>query len=118
MLSVSDTLGHQVGSYINTDLQVTYKTYLVGGTSSVEVAGVPLRYYWLLDGAGAPNVFSVEALAQNWPAGAGLTNWTLPGAQPTQYDIVNFYQVAGVFRELRKSSPDAFARFADLACRS
>jgi hypothetical protein len=118
VLRASDTLDQKIGSYINTDLQVTYKTYLVANAHMVEIAGVPLRYYWLLDAAGAPAVFSVEAIAQNWPANATLTDWTAPGAQPTQYDIVNFYQVAGVFRQLQTSSPESFARFADNACAS
>ena len=117
VLRASETLDEKIGSFINTDLQVTYKAYLVDSTGAVEVAGVPLRYYWLLDGNGTPGVFSVEALAQTWPANAGLTQWGAPGAVPSQYDIVNFYQVAGVFRQLHIAAPDGFARFVDQACR-
>jgi hypothetical protein len=117
VLTASDTGDRKIGSYVNTDLQVTYKAYLVASTDAVETAGVPLRYYWLLDSNWTPGVFSVEALAQNWPANATLTDWTAPNAQPTQYDIVNFYQTAGVFRQLHTASPDAFARFTDQACR-
>ena len=116
VLTASDTGDRKIGSYVNTDLQVTYKAYLVAGTDAVETAGVPLRYYWLLDSNWTPGVFSVEALAQNWPANATLTDWTAPNAQPTQYDIVNFYQTAGLFRQLHQTDAAAFDSFTAQAC--
>jgi len=64
---------------------------------------------------GAAGVFAVDVLAQNWPAGTRLTDLTAPGAQPTQYDIVNFYQVAGLFRQLHLSNPAQFNNFVDQA---
>lgn len=106
-----------VGSYINTDLQVTYKVYLMDGIQRVEVAGVPLRYYWELDTTGTPGVFSVEALAQNWGADARLSDWSAADVKPTQYDIVNFYQVAGLLRALHGANAQAFGTFVQQACR-
>jgi hypothetical protein len=106
----------EIGSYINSDLQVTYRVFLMAGAQRVEIAGVPLRYYWLLDRAGQPAVFSVEATAQDWPADARLTDWRVPGAHATQYDVVNFYQVAGMLRALQLTSPDTFAAFVEKAC--
>jgi hypothetical protein len=105
-----------IGSYINTDVQVTYRVYLMAGAQRAEIAGVPLRYYWAMDRSGTPGVFSVEALAQDWPPGATLTDWRVPGARATQYDVVNFFQVAGVMRQLNVASPEAFGRFVAAAC--
>jgi hypothetical protein len=118
VLQASYVTDEKAGSYVNSDAQVTYDTFLMPHGSRVEVAGVPLRYYWLLDNAGLPNVFSVEALAQNWPADARLTDWRAAGAVPTQYDIVNFYQVAAVLRELHLAGPAAFGEFVDNICKS
>ena len=102
-----------VGSFVNSDFQVTYRTYLMAGDHRVEVGGVPLRYYWQLNHGGGAGVFSVEALAQNWPQSAQLSDIK---AAPTQYDVVNFYQVAGVFRQLQQTSPATFGKFVEQAC--
>jgi hypothetical protein len=102
-----------VGSFLNSDFQVTYRTYLMAGENRVEVAGVPLRYFWQLEHGGAAGVFSVESLAQNWQERAQLSQ---AAAAPAQYDVVNFYQVAGVFRKLQETSPAAFGQFVEQAC--
>jgi hypothetical protein len=69
-----------------------------------------------MEPAATAGVFAVEMYAQNWPAGSHLTDWTVPGAQPTQYDIVNFYQVAGMFRQLHDADAAGFAGFVDAVC--
>jgi hypothetical protein len=105
-----------IGSLINTDAQVRYRVYLMASSHQVEISGVPLRYFWELDRSGAAGVFAIEELAQNWPAGTTLTDWSVPSAQPTQYDVVNFYQVSGLFREMHISRPAAFAAFVGSVC--
>jgi hypothetical protein len=117
MLKAAYVEDEKPGSFVNSDVQVTYDAFLMRQSGRVDVAGVPLRYYWLLDSAGLPNVFSVEAVAQNWQRGATLTDWTAPGAAPTQYDVVNFYQVAAVLRQVHLSAPEAFGRFVEQACK-
>jgi hypothetical protein len=106
-----------IGSLINTDAQVRYQVYLLPATHRVEVAGVPLRYYWQLEPSGDAAVFAVEEIAQDFPAGANLSNWSAPVAQPTQLDVVNFYQVSGLFRELRTSHTAAFGAAVTASCR-
>ena len=118
VLRAADVSNSRVGSYVNSDLQVKYRAFLMKDGAKVEIAGVPLRYYWVLDSEGVPAVFSVEKLAQDWPAGAGLSNWAAPDARPTQYDVVNFYQVAGVLRQLHAASPEVFGKFVEAACRN
>jgi hypothetical protein len=116
VIDAADQAEKPVGSLINGDVQVRYHVYLMAGRQQVEIGGVPLRYFWELDNTGAAGVFAVDVLAQNWPAGTRLTDLTAPGAQPTQYDIVNFYQVAGLFRQLHLTNPAQFNRFVDEAC--
>jgi hypothetical protein len=113
VLVASEDLDTLIGSYINSGLQVTYHVYLMPGTGRVEIGGVPLRYYWKMDRDGTGAVFSVELYAQDWPAGSHLS---APGAKPTQYDIVNFFQVAGLFQQLHESDAAGFAAFVDRAC--
>jgi hypothetical protein len=116
VLDASMDLDAMIGSYLNSGLQVSYHVYLMPGSGRVEIGGVPLRYYWTLDNGGAAAIFSVEMYAQDWPAGSHLTNVTAPDAKPTQYDIVNFYQVAGLFQQLHESDAAGFASFVDRAC--
>ncbi len=116
VLTVSDDLNTMVGSYINSGMQVTYHVYLEPRTGRVEIGGVPLRYYWKLDNTGAAGVFLVEIYAQNWGPDAHLTNLAVPNAQPTQYDVVNFYQVAALFHQLHETNPAAFDGFVQKTC--
>jgi hypothetical protein len=104
-----------VGSYINADPQVTYRVYLSDPTHTAEIGGVPLRYYWRWDHGWAA-VFGVQAFAQNWKPGTTLTDLTRPGATPTQYDVVNLYQTAALFRTLDHTAPEAFDAFVQAAC--
>ncbi len=118
ILDASFDLDKLVGSYLNSDMQVTYRVYLQPATKSVEIGGVPLRYYWSMDRSGVGGVFSVEAYAQNWAPDAKLSNLAAPGVRPTQYDVVNFFQVAAVFRQMHETAPAAFAGFTARACAS
>jgi len=116
VLDASVDLDKLIGSYLNTGLQVTYHVYLMPGTGRVEIGGVPLRYFWKMENDGSAAVFTVEMYAQDWPAGSHLTNVTAPDAKPTQYDIVNFYQVAALFQQLHDNDAAGFATFVDRAC--
>jgi hypothetical protein len=116
VLASADGPDRPIGSLINADVQVRYQVFLMRASQSVEVAGVPLRYFWQLDRSGAAGVFAVDIFAQNWPAGSTLSDLAAPGAHPTQYDIVNFYQVSGLFKELHRSNPSAFGAFVAKAC--
>ena len=104
-----------VGSMLNADVQVRYHAYLDTSHHTLEMSGVPLRYFWQYGLGGAANVFSVEALAQTWAKGAGLS---APGAPPTQVDIANFYQSAGLFREMHLADAAGFAAFTEKVCAS
>jgi len=117
VIDAADQDDKPIGSLINADVQVRYHVYLMAGRQQVEIGGVPLRYFWELDGnSGTAGVFAVDVLAQNWPAGTRLSDLSAPGAQPTQYDIINFYQVAGLFRQVHMSNPTQFNNFVDQAC--
>jgi hypothetical protein len=116
VLDASLDLDTMIGSYLNTGLQVTYHVYLMPGSGRVEIGGVPLRYFWKMESDGSAAIFTVEMYAQDWPAGSHLSNVTAPDAKPTQYDIVNFYQVAALFQQLHESDAAGFATFVDRAC--
>jgi hypothetical protein len=116
VINAADTTEKPFGSLINTDAQVRYHVYLLAATQRVEIAGVPLRYFWELDSSGAAGVFAVDEIAQTWPPGTQLTDWSAPGARPTQYDVVNFYQVSGLFRQIHLTQPQAFDAFVESAC--
>ena len=117
IIDASENLDDLVGSYLNSDMQVDYRVYLMPKDGRIEVGGVPLRYYWKAEPNGRAGVFSIEMYAQDWPVGAHLTNLVDRSAQPTQYDIINFFQVAGGFRQLHASEPLVFAAFARDACK-
>lgn len=117
VIDAADETEKPLGSLINTDAQVRYRVYLLAATQRVEIAGVPLRYFWELDRGGAAGVFAVDAFAQTWPAGTRLTDWSAPGAKPTQYDVVNFYQVSGLFRQLHLIQPLPFEKFVASSCK-
>ena len=116
VLDASMDLDTLIGSYLNSGLQVTYHVYLMPSNGRVEIGGVPLRYYWKMEIDGSAAVFSVEMYAQDWPAGSHLSNVTGLDAKPTQYDIVNFYQVAALFQQLHEGDAAGFAKFVDRAC--
>jgi hypothetical protein len=113
VMNASVDLDAMIGSYINSGMQVTYHVYLMPATGRVEIGGVPLRYFWKLDDSGAAAIFLVEMYSQSWPAG---THLAAPGAAPTQYDVVNFYQVAGLFQQLHENDAAGFTAFVDQAC--
>lgn len=117
VINAADTTEKPFGSLINTDAQVRYHVYLLASTQAVEIAGVPLRYFWELDSSGAAGVFAVDELAQTWPPGTRLTDWSAPSARPTQYDVVNFYQVSGLFRQIHLTQPQAFEKFEESTCK-
>jgi hypothetical protein len=116
VIYASEDLDTMIGSYINSGVQVTYHVYLMPASGSVEIGGVPLRYFWKLEHNGAAGVFSVEMYAQSWGANAHLTDFSAKNAQPTQYDVVNFYQVSALFRQLHENDAGGFARFVEQAC--
>jgi hypothetical protein len=109
----SDTDPDWAGSMLNADVQVRYTAYLDPARHTLEMAGVPLRYFWQYGLGGVAEIFSIEALAQNWPAGTGLA---APGAKPGQTDVANFYQSAGLFREMHVADGPAFAEFTERVC--
>ena len=104
----------RIGSYLNSDRQIVYKAYLVEETKSVDVAGVPLRYYWDFTPSGKPLVSEVEALSQRWGA-ATMSNLTLK--PPSQYDVVVLYQTGALLRQISKDQPTSFKNFVAKACR-
>jgi hypothetical protein len=116
VIAASDDPAELVGSYVNTGMQVTYKVYLDARTGRAEIGGVPLRYYWRLEPDGSAGLFAVDIYAQDWPAGSQLTNLAVPGSVPTQYDVVNFYQVSALMYQLHESDKADFVRFVDQAC--
>jgi hypothetical protein len=118
VIDAADQTDRPIGSLINTDAQVRYRVYLMASSHRVEIGGVPLRYFWQLDRSGAAGVFAVAEIAQNWPADTRLTDWSAPHAVPSQYDVVNFYQVSGLFRQMHLSQPAQFDAFVESACES
>jgi hypothetical protein len=116
VIQAADGTNMPIGSLINTDAQITYRVYLMQGRHQTEIGGVPLRYFWQLDRSGAAGVFAVEAFAQDWPAGTRLSDLSAPGTKASQYDIVNFFQVAGLFHQLQLTNPVQFQAFVETVC--
>ncbi len=118
VIEAADETDRPIGSLVNTDAQVRYRVYLQAVSHRVEIGGVPLRYFWQLDRSGAAGVFAVAELAQSWPAGTVLTDWSALHAMPSQYDVVNFFQISGLFRQIHLAQPARFDAFVEAACRS
>jgi hypothetical protein len=116
VIAASDDPAAMVGSYVNSGMQVTYRVYLQARNGRAEIGGVPLRYYWRLEPDGSAGLFAVDMYAQDWAPGARLTDFSVPGSKPTQYDVVNFYQVSALMFQLHESDGADFARFVDQAC--
>lgn len=104
------------GSYINSDAQVTYRVFLMEGKNRAEISGVPLRYFWRQASDGSAIIKDVAVLSQDWPRNARLTNFLRGSEEPTQYDVVSFYQTAAVFRQLNAAAPSDFKSFVTSAC--
>lgn len=110
-------------SWLNIDQQVTYKVYLIDASKSVDVSGVPLRYYWKLGGSEVSfledrpaSVINVEAYSQEFSDGTTLSDFQEPDVTPTHYDVVSLFQSAAVFRELHLDAPKTFAKFVTGTC--
>lgn len=123
--SINDALGKgrrlaedlgPMGSYVNTDSQIVYKTYLLAGTKRVDIAGVPLRYDWDYATDGLALVNSVRAYSTKWRGAPELANLADKNARVSQYDYVTFYQIGGIFRQIFMSNPSSFRSFVDKAC--
>lgn len=106
------------GVYVNSDAQTTYAVYLVDeqpGRGRVEVSGVPLKYSWVRRRDGSFGVFKVEAFSDRWNGPQSLTVFQR-SSEATQYDVVSFYQAAGVFRAMQQANPVTFSAFVRAAC--
>lgn len=112
----SNDSGDADGSYVNTDADVTYKVFLVNASKTVDVTGVPLRFRWMANGD-TPEITAVYTLKDEFPPGSSLTDFQKTKAEPSHYDVVVFYQTAGIFQEMRRQSPTNFATFRAKACR-
>lgn len=119
-----------IGSFVNTDQQVTYEVYLMLDTGRVETVGVPLRYHWKLAEDGSALVEEVQALSEPDPTDK-LTDLSHLDREPpqhdligfleaaemfTQYDVISLFHAAGVFRGIYAANPRSFAEFVTRAC--
>jgi hypothetical protein len=88
-------------SYINTDFEVNYQAYFANsdGGKLVEIAGLPLRYFWVADDLRAPYIDNVEVFA--YPE----------EEYDLQYRAILFFQTAAVLREFRRFNKPEFNRF-------
>lgn len=105
-------------SYLNSDAGMVYKVFLSSRSRSVDVSGVPARYQWLSRRDGTPHITAVHIYRDDFSPAARLTDFGKPGAKPTHYDVVVFFQTAGVFRQMHLQDPKAFAAFRAKACRA
>jgi hypothetical protein len=93
-------------SYVNADFHVTYSAYLdtKNGRNIVDIAGLPLRYYW--------------AIASNGKA--AITNVRIFSFPTTEdglvYDAILFFQNAAVFKQINQEAKARFASFTSAAC--
>jgi hypothetical protein len=93
-------------SYVNADFHVTYSAYLQNfqNRKRVDIAGLPLRYYWSPQRSGKALINDVEVF--DFPTTeTGLL-----------YDAVIFFQNTAVFRQFRKDRADNFRAFSEAAC--
>ncbi len=101
-------------SYINSDQQVTYQVLLVHETHTVDVAGVPLRYYWAYDQSGsAPLITRIEIWSTEFDMEELATD---TNSYFGQYDAVVLYQTAGIYSEINRTNPTMFEKFSEDSC--
>lgn len=89
------------GSYINADYEVNYQVYFAktNGEKLIEVANVPLRYYWRAEDLGSPYIHNVEMFA------SPKEKYDL------QYRAILFFQTAAVLRGFSQFNRPEFNRF-------
>jgi len=113
--ALSDSVGDE-GTYVNTDAQTVYESFLIDGKGRTETSGVPLRLHWTPTAGGAARIAKVERLSQDWAEGQGLVDFRMANAQATQYDVISFFQNAAVFRTIKIANAASFEQFSNAVC--
>lgn len=88
-------------TYINADFEVNYQVYFANtnGEKLIEVAGLPLRYYWRGEDLDSPYIYDVEVFS--YPE----------EKYDLQYRAILFFQTAAVLREFSQFNRPEFNRF-------
>lgn len=87
------------GSYINADFEVNYQVYFANGNKLIEIAGLPLRYYWRGEDLDSPYIHNVEV-------------FSYPEEEyDIQYRAILFFQTAAVLRKFSQFNRPEFNRF-------
>jgi hypothetical protein len=93
-------------SYVNADFHVTYSAYLIskGGRNIVDIAGLPLRYYWSIAPNGKAAINTVHV-------------FSFPSTERgLLYEGVIFFQNAAVFKQFNQDAKSRFTAFTSAAC--
>lgn len=96
----------QEGTYVNADFHVRYDARLLKHASqnAVDIAGLPLRYYWDIGSDGKAIVTSVQIF--RFP-----TN-----EQSLQYAAVILFQTIATLRQIRTANPSRFSEVMSRSC--
>ena len=112
---VLESFSAQLGSYMNTDALVTYEVYLLSkekGRNEVGIADVPLRNEWIgFENSDYSVISKIKPHSINWN-----DEVTLSAEKPTQYDIINTFQVAALFRHFKNRDEKIFRTNVDDVC--
>lgn len=118
-------------SYVNTDSMSNITTYLVRSSTEVEIAGVPLRFYWRQLSDQKTQVVRVEAYSQKLGStkltefssldktlmqDLSTVNLLVASTQFNQIDYVSAYQSAALFKTLHALDSSNFLEFSVDAC--
>jgi hypothetical protein len=93
-------------SYVNADFHVTYSAYLINksGRNIVDIAGLPLRYYWSIASNGKAAINNVHV-------------FSFPSTEEgLLYDAVLFFQNTAIFKQFNEDTRSRFVTFTNAAC--
>lgn len=95
------------GTYVNADFNVMYKGYMTkrNSRSFVDIAGLPLRYYWEL------------STDKKTPIFTDVETFDFPKSNSQNLLAqITFFQNAAIFRRFKQSQPQQFENFTKAVC--
>lgn len=131
LTGAGNTTSTDWSSYFNTASMSNITTYLITSNQTVEIAGIPLRFYWVTGSVGRDPVSRVTAFSQDLGSNTltnlsalnlpsvnqlGIAHFLLSSELFDQIDFISAYQSAALFRTFNDQDSTSFSRFSTAAC--